>query len=212
MKEKQVPVIAWDCDDVLVLTGHDLVAQYNKLYGTSVQAVDLYSHGRAEEVWGASQSEASERVEAIIREERHESLSPDLSATTVVHDLASFCENHVVTSRSYEREAATRLMLDTHFAGAIKEVHFANSYAPGLDPNLRRTKSSICLAIGAMIAIDDNYSHIDDIIGNSPVELPILFGDHDWNRDVETDSRVIRCRTMDEVHSEVGRFASRYAS
>lgn len=212
MTERAKPIVAWDCDDVLVHTGRDVVETYNKLYRTQVQLSDFYSQGRAEEVWGASQEIASARVEQIIREARHELLAPELQTIEVVKKLSRLCIQDVVTSRSHERKEPTQLLLDTHFTGSIRDVHFANSYAPGVAPHMRRSKGSICSEIGAHVAIDDNYAHLESVMGESPVELAILFGNYDWNKDVSLGHRAIRCVSMDEVYAEVGRFAERFTA
>ena len=212
MSERKRPVVAWDCDDVLVDTSRDAVDTYNLWHGTNVQLADFYTRGRTLEIWGADEEEASRRVEKIITRPEHELLPPNPRMVAVLRTLAGICIQDVVTSRSHAREVPTRLMLDTHYSGTIRNVHFANSYAPDIDPELRRTKGSICRDIAADIAVDDNPEHILSIMNESSVGLAILFGENQWSQGVDLGHRGVHCETPEELEVEIGRFADRFAA
>ncbi len=212
MVRNELPVLAFDCDDVLVLTGQDLISEYNRRHHTVVEPRHLYGTAGIE-VWGVDEEEACQRVEALIREERHETLAPTQDMVTAVRSLARFCkEAHVVTSRSYERAAATERLVYGHYTGIFRAIHYANSYSPGTPPELRRTKGSICNEIGADIAIDDNVGHAESVLRESQVQLAIVYGDYAWNRDLTLQEGMVRCTTLPEVEAEVRRFVDRYAA
>lgn len=180
-------IIAIDVDDVLLPHFGDLIAWYNKTYGTHLSLAD---NGNDDpRTWGAvTAKEAIKRVHFFFESREFKNAKPFSEAKDVLTHLSARYELVVVTARDSIVEQVTRDWLEHHFADLIREAHFTAFYS--LEGKTRR-KSDVCNEIGAKFLIDDSLSNV---LGASVEGVQsILFGNYPWNQADELPSNVVRC-------------------
>lgn len=191
-------IIAVDIDDVLVPHFQDLIAWYNREYGTKLRLADNYSDDLR--VWGTKTDE-----EAILRVHRYydtpefASSRPFHEAETVLRDLSTTYDLVLVTARDTIIEAATREWVEAHFGELFQAVHFTAHYSL---EGRRRTKADLCVEIGARYLIDDTPHHA---LAAAEVGVRVLlFGNYPWNDLSDLPDRVTRCKDWPEVREYFG--------
>ena len=120
------PVIALDCDDVIVGTAPAIVAHYNATYGTSAKLSDYY--GLDATVWGTDDATAIERVHKYQLTPEFQDMPPFREAIAAIRQLSAKYEMHVVTGRQDFLAQATSAMLQEHFPNISRISHFKPSY------------------------------------------------------------------------------------
>lgn len=197
-------VLAFDCDDVLVPTSHQLLDYYNELYGTAVPYEGFYS----DDLWGApSLEEASRRVDDLIKSGAMADAVPQQSTIDSVQRIASMGhEMHVVTGRQSYQETETIALLDRYYPDIFRSIEHTNMYASGENAQLRRSKGEVCRNLGAHMLVDDHIVHGYDVIA-AGVEDFVVYGDYPWNRFDTLAQGMVHCLTMAEVEREVLRVA-----
>ena len=198
-------VIVVDCDDVIVPTAAAVLSAYNQRYNTIVALEGFYS----DSLWGASTpEEGTRRVDHLLQEGVTASIPPTEDAIEYINRLhRDGHELHVVTGRQSYQEPETLDMLDSYFPGVFKSVAHTNMYATGRTIHLKRSKGSVCAALGADVLVDDHVYHGRDVL-NSGVRGVIVFGDYPWNTNEVLDPGMTRCVTWGSVYAEVMRIAT----
>src|SRR3979411_2874647 len=97
------PIIAFDCDDVIVATGALLIDHYNKLHGTNVQPKDFYSKDYAQ-VWQADPETATRDLFAYLLTDAYSNLAPMAGAVDTLRELSKDYTLYIVTGRPDETE------------------------------------------------------------------------------------------------------------
>lgn len=186
-------IIAVDVDDVLVPHFEDLIAWYNREYGTSLQLSDNHSNDNA--VWGTkTEREAIMRVERFYETDEFLNGQPALEAQEILKELNKRYDLIIITARDSKIEAATRNWIDAHFYQLFRIVHFTAQYS--LDsPRLR--KADICLESGAKYLIDDTPHHV--LPAAKEGVNGVIFGDYPWNQTNELPENVVRCKDWPAV-------------
>jgi 5'(3')-deoxyribonucleotidase len=130
-------------------------------------------------VWGGSVADCQEKMSLFFSSSY---FLVELTATARAQEMTKVLKEkydlHLVTSRQHKLEEITRIWIKHNFPDTFTEIHFGNHYC---EPGQKSIpKSELCLAIKAVLLIDDNVSYaIDCSDHNIPV---ILFGDYAWNR------------------------------
>lgn len=184
-------VIAVDFDDVVVETGPLIVKHYNETYGTKVPLTALYSQDVS--LWGAdSLQTVLRRIDAFEMSEDYLTQTRLLSNPYTLRSLARSHELHIVTGRPSHMQTVTASAIRLYVPDIFHEVHYTGIF--GKNP---RTKSDVCLAIGADLLIDDHIAHAHDVT-RFGIDV-LLFGDYPWNRHDDIPPRTRRVRDWDEV-------------
>ncbi|MGB4759303.1 MAG: hypothetical protein WBP26_04565 [Candidatus Saccharimonadales bacterium] len=187
------PIIAVDIDDVLLPHFEDLVAWFNRTYGTSLTLKD---NGNDDpEAWGVKTSkEAIRWVHTFFESDDFKKASPFEEAIHVLGKLAERYELVVITARDSIIEEVSRSWLSEHFGDLIKEAHFTAFYS--LEGRIRK-KADVCLEIKAKYLIDDSLGNILSAAGVGV--QGILFGDYPWNQTAALPANVIQCKDWSTV-------------
>lgn len=198
--------IAFDCDDVLVDTSSVLLAEYNRVYGTSVSLRDFY----ADDYWQAPTPEvAMERVDTLLREGLLADIAPREETIEYISRLyRDGHELHVVTGRQSYQLEETMGMLAKYFPGMFSTVEYTNMYASGSNLHLRRTKGKVCRELNAHMLVDDHLFHGEDVLC-AGVENVVIYGDTPWNQIQQMPASMVRCIGMRAVYHEVQRVAAK---
>lgn len=179
-------IIAVDIDDVLSASAEGFATFSNKRWDHNIKAED-YSEDWAE-VWRVSADEARMRAEevhasGVISGYRHfENALPVLVKLKKKYDIV------VVTSRRLSIKPETDQWIERHFPNIFKDICYAGIWDGDKDDaqvsaRLKRTKTDVCMAMGANYLIDDQAKHC---ISAALAGIEVLsFGDYKWNRGIE---------------------------
>lgn len=190
-------IIAFDCDDVLVLTSPKLLKAYDKKYGTNVDPAHLYEDHPS---WGASHADAVQRILQLHGEKVVTAVAPLSETKRLISKLhKAGHELHVITGRHDFQAKDTLRQLDKHFPGIFKSVEFTSYFGAA-----HRDKACVCKELGVDIFIDDLIDHCN-IVQRSGIKT-ILYGDYPWNSSrAGLEQGIVCCPTMDDVYAEVQR-------
>lgn len=173
------PIIAFDCDDVIVATGELLIDHYNKLHGTNVQPEDFYSKDY-EHVWQADPETATRDLFAYLLTDAYANLPPMEGAVDTLRKLAENYTLYIVTGRPDETEQSTQGWVDKHLSGIFEKIVFTNFFKLSDSKGALRTKADVCKDIGANWLVDDHLHHIRNVTEQGITGL--LFGDLPWEQ------------------------------
>jgi 5'(3')-deoxyribonucleotidase len=173
------PIIALDCDDVIVATGELLVNHYNQLHGTTVRPQDFYSKDY-EHVWRAEPETATRDLFAYLLTEEYIQLAPMENAAAVLRKLAEQYTLYIVTGRPDETEQATLQWIEKYLPGIFEQVIFTNFFKLNDSKGALRTKADVCKELGAQWLVDDHLYHIHNVADQGITGL--LFGDLPWEQ------------------------------
>lgn len=178
------PVIAIDCDEVLVPTARYFVDAYNKKYGTSVDFQTQHLEDPTGSWRANSFDDLLVRLESIRDTEAYRALGIDDKARGALSRLALNYELHLITARQPHEEDDTRAMLERDTPGLFSGVHFVG---------FEGSKGQIVGALRARLLVDDSTRHLEDGLANGlPDDGAILFGDFPWNQQDPSDDRIVR--------------------
>lgn len=167
------PILAIDCDDVLVGTAPYILAAYNAEHGTNIQLKDFYSNNDA--VWGVTDDIATARVNAYLNTPEYHGVAPFQEAVSALTRLSTRYELHVVTGRHSALSDATHTMLEQYFPGLFSSVEFTSFFTKN-----SRSKADVCEQLGASYLIDDHLHHAEVVAARG---IPVLlFGLYPWNQ------------------------------
>lgn len=186
------PVLAVDVDEVLAGFLPALVAFHNDRYGTSLQPGDFFSY-QFHEVWGGSPEHSKAKMSLFFESSYFYDIAPIEGAREHLLLLKRHFSLHIVTSRSFSVEAATKTWVDRHFPDVFTAIHFGNHYGSAGEV---RSKPKMCLDIGAGLLIDDSALYAAQC-AEAGIYV-VLFGNYAWNRVLEdhsSQSRLVRRAT-----------------
>jgi 5'(3')-deoxyribonucleotidase len=191
--ESNKPIIAVDCDDVLLLHFQNLIDWYNSRYGTKLELAD---NGNEDlDRWGAkSVDEAIRNVQAFFETDEFKKAEPMRDAKASLSRLKRYYDLIIVTARDTIIEATTRDWVNEHFMELFGDVHFAAKYSL---EGKRRSKAKILRSTGAQYLIDDSLDNIEAAISEGLTA--ILFGNYPWNQVDTLPTGVIRCSDWQAV-------------
>lgn len=184
------PVIAIDCDDVIVGTAPAIIAHYNATYGTNAQLSDYY--GLDVSVWGTDDATAIARVHKYQLTPEFQQAPPFKEAIAAITTLADHYELHVVTGRHDFLAQATKAMLQEHFPDIFKSIEFTNYFS-----DTPRSKSDVCTALNAKYLIDDHVHHAT-VVAETGTQV-LLFGDYPWNQAESLHPNITRTKDWPAV-------------
>lgn len=187
---KNKPVIAIDCDDVIISTAPNIIDHYNLTYGTNIELKDYYSND--EQIWGADRNTFMTRVYTYLSTPEYQSLKPFQDALATIRELSNSYELHVVTARPDLLADITKKMLNEHFPDTFKSIIFTNHFS---DKNI--SKADICSQLNASYLIDDHLHHAELAASSG---LPVLlFGDYPWNQTTTLPDLITRVGDWQQV-------------
>lgn len=173
------PVIAFDCDDVIVATGTLLIDYYNKLHGTKVQPKDFYSKDY-EHIWKADPETATRDLFTYLLTDTYANLAPMDDAAEILRKLTKDYILYIVTGRPDETEQATHAWIDKYLPNVFEQIVFTNFFKLSDSKGALRTKADVCKELGAKWLVDDHLHHIKNVTERGITGL--LFGDLPWEQ------------------------------
>jgi uncharacterized HAD superfamily protein len=181
------PVIAVDCDDVLLPHFENLIDWYNSTYGTNLELADNGNEELGK--WGArSIEQAIRNVQAYFETDEFKNAEPMREASTSLLHLKKDYDLIIVTARDTIIEKTTRSWVNEHFTELFEDVHFAAKYSL---EGKRRSKAEILRKTGAQYLIDDSLDNIQAALDEGM--KAILFGNYPWNQLDTLPDGVVRC-------------------
>jgi len=189
--QKKVVAVDWD-DVVFDFNGH-FAPWHNQHFGTDVVYEKIASF-RLSEVYGGTEEVMLGRVRQFTHE-MHARVRPVEGAPAALLRLKEKYELHVNTSRSETLEDMMRDWSGDNTADAFHAYRFTNGFG-GLDHHVKRTKSSICKEIGAVVHIEDAPEHAYEVALSG---TPVLMPDRPWNRNTALPKNVTRVYSWDEI-------------
>jgi 5'(3')-deoxyribonucleotidase len=190
------PVIAFDCDDVIVATGMHLVEQYNKLHGTHVRHQDFYSKDY-ESIWEASPETVAHDLFTYLLSDEYSDLAPMTGAAEVLRKLAQTYTIYIVTGRPDFTEEATEKWVNKHLPNIFEQIVFTNFFKTPDSKGGLRTKADVCKEHGAEWLVDDHLHHIHNVAEQGITGL--LFGDLPWEQLTEPLPNVVKIKDWREL-------------
>ncbi len=172
------PILAIDMDEVLFPFLPEFNRYYNEQHATDFKLEDYVSFD-FEKVWGGTADRATIQVDAFLRHD-HRAIQPVPVALEALKELKQHYQLVVVTARDGITERETRLWILHHFPDYFDDIILAGNHYTGRG---YRTKSEICLGLGASMLIDDGLHNILDCAAAGVPGL--LFGDYAWNQTEE---------------------------
>lgn len=185
------PIIAFDCDDVIVPTGSLLIAHYNKLHGTTVKPEDFYSKDY-EHVWRAEPQVAIRDLFAYLLTDDYINLPPMAGAAETLRHLAETYTLYIVTGRPDATGGATNAWVDKHLPGVFEKIVFTNFFKLNDSRGVLRTKADVCKELGASYLVDDHVHHIRNVADHGITGL--LFGDLPWEQPDRLPPKAVKIR------------------
>ncbi|HEX8390353.1 MAG TPA: hypothetical protein VF597_02960 [Candidatus Saccharimonadales bacterium] len=188
------PVIAIDCDDVLIRSTPLIVEMYNQRFGTTIKLEDAHVSGTDQ--WGTAEPAVvvGRMTEIQSSDEYTARAVPDADTLRILHSLALQYELHLVTARPPELELTTVTFLNEHFKDVFTSLDHVGHEG---------SKGEVCARIGASVLIDDNIRHLENARQHG-VEHLILFGNFPWQSGDAPES-IERCKDWTEVEQYFGR-------
>ena len=190
------PVIAFDCDDVIVSTGTPLVEQYNNLHDTHVRHEDFYSKDY-EHIWKASPETVAHDLFTYLLTDAYSNLTPMPGAADVLHKLAETYTLYIVTGRPDFTEQATEKWVNRHVPNIFERIVFTNFFKTPNSKGSLRTKADVCKELGAQWLVDDHLHHIKNVAEQDITGL--LFGNLPWEQTAELIPKLIKIRDWQEL-------------
>ena len=189
MKQKSIAV---DVDDVLAEHAEAFIVFSNQNYGTNITLEDYSDDWR--NIWtDVDDDEVYRRAMEFLTTESVYNFEPKEGALEVLKELSKTSELFIVTARPSHLTEITTKWVDKHFNGIFKGVHMV----PIWEPDNTVTKADICNQIGAKYLIDDNVEHCN--IAHDGGMRSIIFGDYTWNRLLDIDGGVEKCKSWQDV-------------
>ena len=142
------PVIAFDCDDVVVATGVPLIEHYNQLHGTDVKPEEFYSKDY-EHVWRADPETATRDLFAYLLTDAYRQQAPMNGAVETLRKLAENYTLYIVTGRPDETERATHEWINKYLPNVFEKIVFTNFFKLSDSKGALRTKADVCKELGA---------------------------------------------------------------
>lgn len=190
------PVIAFDCDDVLVATGALLVDHYNKLHDTNVKPEDFYSTDY-EHVWRVDPETAIRDLFAYLLTDAYSNLAPMKGAVETLQKLTEHFALYIVTGRPDETEKATHEWVDKYLPGVFEKIVFTNFFKLSDSKGALRTKEDVCEELGARWLVDDHLYHIKNVAAKGITG--ILFGDLPWEKLASPLPNIIKIKDWEQL-------------
>jgi hypothetical protein len=167
-------VTAIDVDDVVVKHVAGFIAWSNDTWGTHLTTADYTEAWH--ELWDIDVTESERRKSQFFTDEIIGGFDVVEGASEALMALAATKTLVAVTSRRESLRAATEQALELIAPGTIDTVLCATSFQNG--EKITRSKSDICLEIGATDLVDDQLKHC--ILAARAGVRAVLFGDYDW--------------------------------
>ncbi|KIY47070.1 hypothetical protein FISHEDRAFT_46044 [Fistulina hepatica ATCC 64428] len=185
------PVIAVDLDDVLSQTNEDLAKWHNETYDTNMDLSLFYYYYYWKNPYWGTPLQTLEKVTRYYAEERIFQTEPIPGARHGLSILRRMgCRLIVVTARSPEFEARSRVWLQQHFPDIFDNIvctgQFRNAMSKDADVTAKLSKAEVCAELGARVLIDDSAENALQVVKAKHIQQPyvLLFGDYEWNRRV----------------------------
>jgi 5'(3')-deoxyribonucleotidase len=197
MQKNSKPIIAIDCDHVIVDTNEGLRRFVNEIDGETHTPEDYQVLGNYkrywERVWGLAEGVKSDRFARFVAAGRMAELDETPGSLSTLEFLRDRYTLVMITARTEAEVGSTHRWIAEKSPDLFDRIIFMHEWSD--DPRL--TKGEICQDLGAMYLIDDNYDHCR-LAADIGVES-LLFGDYGWNRQVPTTANMSRVRNWQEV-------------
>lgn len=192
-------VIAVDFDDIVFDFHGNFHAWHNREYGTTLTYEEIFSF-TLQDVFGTDADTMLERVRRFTREEHsYAGLMP--GALEGLKRLQRIADLHIVTSRSESNHGVVdEWMISRNCRDIFTKLHFTNGYG-GLAEHRKRTKSEVCMEIGAVLHIEDAISHAAEVVSGACI--PVIMPNRPWNRAWQHPEGVHRVDSWDEMVSVI---------
>jgi 5'(3')-deoxyribonucleotidase len=192
-KPMKKPVIAVDCDEVLLPLHEPLLMYHNKVYGTNFVHPDTQGRYYLEHFTGEPYDQVLVKLKTYVDTPAFIELQPIPGAIKAIKKLSKKYNLIVITARQDFMEEVTRRTLETHFGSSFDDIHFT-AYKGG---GKHATKLDLCQQHKVNYLIDDNAHTISEV-AEAGIN-GILFGEYEWNRLPELPKGAIRCGDWESV-------------
>ena len=183
--------IGFDLDDVLLNFSDTLRIHYNNRFEKNFEREDMTTF-YLEEVWGISVEEVHKILDDFYYHDDHINSLPIEGAVEAVKKLAENNDLYIITAKPDSLEQKTLEWVEKYFAGAFKNIHFANH----TDKERKCKKSEICKELKIDIFVDDSLHNAEDVAG---VGIPVLLPDTPWNQTDKLPPLVTRVYSWEEI-------------
>lgn len=185
--------IGVDVDEVLSDTISEMLAFHNDRFGTALSKDDCHSY-EFSNILGVSHEETERRYKEFLESEYFKRVQPLPEAIGV---LSGWRKNghklFIISARQNYLRADTEKWLETHYPSIFSEVHTTDG---GFGRPDGATKSSVCLALGVKIMIEDNIKHALDCAGAG---VKVILLDYPWNKRSDLPKSIIRVGSWRDV-------------
>lgn len=185
-----------DLDDVLADTIHALISFHNDFYGTSLKKYNFHSQFYCN-VWGGTIEDAIRKIQEFHDSAYFDNIRPVNGSAKFIDSLYLKNDLYIITSRREAFIEKTISWLGRHFPGKFKGIYFSDNHYIGY--NGKKTKTQICLEIGAKVMIEDSLEYSKEC-GKSGINVILL--DCPWNQSKDIPG-VERVYSLDEAAGKI---------
>lgn len=175
----QKPIVAVDCDDVLLDFMRALFTYLNRRLKLNFAYEDLVSYNLTL-LLSLPEAEKQAYVEEFYLSPAFRELLPIEGAVEAMHELAAHYRLVVLTARHKGHRMHTRVNLRQHYRPrTFGKMELLGHYDKELHPKDRESKGAACRRIGAMACIEDSVENARDIAAHG---VPVIMPDRPWNQ------------------------------
>lgn len=186
------PVVAIDCDDVIIQTAPNILHHYNITYNTNISLKDYYTH--SEVLWGTDHKTFLSRIHKYLDSDGYRQLQPFNDAIDAIKKLSEKYELHIVTARPDILTNTTEQMVSKYFPDVFNSVIFTNHSSIN-----QRSKADICNQLNADYLIEDSLHHAE-VAASQGISV-LLFGNYPWNQAHDLPDNIKRVNDWRQVRN-----------
>ncbi|MBS3133740.1 hypothetical protein J4214_00745 [Candidatus Woesearchaeota archaeon] len=188
--------IGIDLDDVLADTTPALISFHNDFYGTRLKRDGFHSQFYVN-VWGETLEDAIRKVQEFHDSAYFDNIKPVNGSAKFIDSLYLKNDLYIITSRKEAFIEKTILWINRYFSGKFKGIYFSDNYHVGY--NGKKTKTQICLEIGAKLMIEDSLEYSKEC---SKSGIRVILLDCPWNQSEDIPG-VERVYSLDEAAGKI---------
>ncbi len=189
--------IGVDLDSVLANFCVSLHEYHNEAYATDYP-LKAYNTHDLRQVWNVDEEEVVKRLFDFYDTEYLENIPLTPGAQKAVKSISDFHTLYLITSRPDKFHHKTQNWIAKNFPGMFTDVLCTNQVSA--KGSKSKTKSEICLAVGAQIMIDDHLVFAYDC---AEANIDVLLYDQPWNRKHKLPKKIKRMHSWKEIETYI---------
>lgn len=182
------PLIAIDCDEVLMPLHEPLMLHHNDTYGTDYAIPDPAGRYYLDQYTDEPHDVVMDKVRRFVGSPEFGGLEPIKDSVETINHLTNRYTLAVVTARQDFMQEITKETLRRYFGKSFESIHFT----PYAGNGKHASKLEVCQELGANFIIDDTLLTVTSC-AKAGLEA-ILFGEYHWNKSVHLPPGVSRCK------------------